>query len=132
MDQFHADRMRNAYALLPDNRHLCYQGCSDCCHDIQLTRAEFLYILDGLGGKAPKLSENGACEFLQDGLCAVYERRPWICRVYEPRKDKCGFCPTEKTGKDAALEIRGINKSIGLGTDFVPLKELIGTLAQPI
>lgn len=122
--------MRFAYAMLPENRHLCYQGCSECCHDIKLTQAEFLYIIDGLEAKGsciPKSGDNGSCEFLRDGLCAVYERRPWICRVYERRRNKCGFCATEKPGIGAAREIMRINKSMGLDTGFVFLRDLIRT-----
>jgi len=43
-------------------------------------------ILDGSGGGFTLgwclRQKNGACRFLENGRCTIYQSRPWICRTY--------------------------------------------------
>lgn len=69
--------------------------CAKCCHDTQMLlsmrdierlerrgfkREEFAVKLPS--GVYQLRNVNGACFFLKDGLCSVYEDRPEGCRYY--------------------------------------------------
>ena len=73
----------------------CKAGCSECCEkgDYPLSDIELNYLMQGyikLDFGTKKLVQNnintlqkgGACPFLINKLCSVYEYRPIICRVH--------------------------------------------------
>ena len=63
----------------------CKPGCHDCCTDFSVFPVEYDSILSALRKKnvsLPPPDPAAACAFLQNGLCAIYEHRPIICRTH--------------------------------------------------
>lgn len=61
------------YAKLPQTR--CSSSCCKCCSDIiQFSRSEEA----AMGG----YKWDGKCSHLVEGKCAVYENRPFVCRLF--------------------------------------------------
>lgn len=63
----------------------CHAGCCRCCRDeLSMTQAEAAVIRKYF----PKIGQEkahavGACAFLdENGLCRIYEARPYICRTH--------------------------------------------------
>lgn len=53
----------------------CKEGCFLCCTDlVQLAPEE----KEHMGG----YEYNGQCSHLENGKCTVYEKRPFVCRLY--------------------------------------------------
>ena len=99
-----------AFAANPNAKHCCRKGCFACCSEpVYAGEAEVLHILESLTDKQtealkPRLEKwlhrafpllrfdmpnafkyrelNAVCPFLQDGLCSVYDRRPFACRTW--------------------------------------------------
>lgn len=85
-------------------------SCSKCCHETEMTLSEedirlilekghleFTRLVDGYQCLE---NVNGACVFLENGLCSIYEYRPLGCRFYPVIFDEernCAimdeFCP---------------------------------------
>ena len=73
----------------------CKKGCSACCEkgDYPLSDIELKYLMKGyscldnsLKVRVQKniqlMERGGACPFLLDRVCSVYEYRPLICRIH--------------------------------------------------
>jgi Fe-S-cluster containining protein len=94
-------------------------GCSACCHETEMplteedarrlealghARAAFSRTLDGALTLA---NVSGACYFLKDGRCSVYDERPAGCRLYpfvltpEGRMVRDEDCPWRREFREA-------------------------------
>lgn len=88
----------------------CKAGCSKCCmtdisvFDIEADRiAEWFSLLsvekqNELTQLWQTPNEAGACSFLYEGLCSIYEARPLICRtqglpLYVASENVLDYCP---------------------------------------
>jgi Fe-S-cluster containining protein len=69
----------------------CRAGCSDCCKRFSVTGVEAERIEEVARALEPSLRttiaeraqvDEQACPALVDGLCAIYEARPAICRTH--------------------------------------------------
>ncbi|MCQ2754713.1 MAG: YkgJ family cysteine cluster protein [bacterium] len=73
----------------------CKRGCSECCEkgDYPLTEIELLYLMQGHMKLAPEtkkqvqeniknMEKGGACPYLINKECSIYQYRPIICRVH--------------------------------------------------
>lgn len=67
----------------------CGSGCTDCCHqDLSLLTVEALAVRVALDRLDRPLQAriarqgNSPCALLVDGLCAIYQDRPLICRTH--------------------------------------------------
>lgn len=69
----------------------CAQGCESCCHvDLSVFEVEAAPIRTALAALSEALrtrvraqaGQTEHCAMLVDGLCAVYEQRPLICRSH--------------------------------------------------
>lgn len=73
----------------------CKAGCSSCCEtgDYPISEKELKTLMIGYSkldneskirvqNNLKKMVRGGACPFLLDSLCSVYEYRPTICRIY--------------------------------------------------
>lgn len=80
--------MKKIYEQIPSTR--CVEGCFNCCKNmIQFTPSE----LKAMGS----YEFNGVCSHLVDGKCAVYENRPFVCRLYGASEIlKCENCNSER------------------------------------
>src|SRR5690606_34224108 len=60
----------------------CKKGCNHCCHyEIAITDLEVEYIRSKVKVKKLKFINAGKeCPFLKNGICSIYEVRPFICR----------------------------------------------------
>lgn len=86
-------------------------GCTACCRsefDINLNPADDpSQYLTEIGPKSglPSLKKvNGACVYLKDDRCSIYERRPITCRVFDCRIDVLCGVTTPELWNDAAWE----------------------------
>lgn len=73
----------------------CKLGCSECCKkgDYPLSELELNYIMQGyikldnetkmiIQENIKKIKKGGACPFLINKKCSIYDYRPIICRVH--------------------------------------------------
>lgn len=73
----------------------CKAGCSECCEkgDYPITEEELKQLMLGYSKldnaskirvqeNINKMENGGACPFLLDKLCSVYEYRPMVCRIH--------------------------------------------------
>ena len=70
--------------------------CSDCCGPLLMTNQEKKEIHELLVKKWIKWPVGGwwvTCEFLVDGKCSIYEKRPMICRLFGYLKTEHTTCP---------------------------------------
>lgn len=69
------------YELIPEAK--CPQGCASCCGPVPVCEEErvALGLPEGLYHTRWD-PQTFACEFLVDGRCSVYEKRPFICRMF--------------------------------------------------
>ena len=65
--------MEKLYKKIPSSS--CINGCYKCCTNIiQYTPNE----LKAMGG----YEYNEKCSHLKDGKCSIYDKRPFVCRIY--------------------------------------------------
>ncbi len=72
----------------------CKPGCNACCGPIPWTKDELSRVEIPLGsewvsfGGTPALQSaaTGMCPFLTPGGCSVYDRRPFMCRIFGATK----------------------------------------------
>lgn len=81
--------IQSLYTAIPEFD--CKPGCFECCgpvpcHDWEL---EKLGVETGefIAAKNLKVIEPGKCQFIKDGKCSVYERRPLMCRLFGTIED---------------------------------------------
>ena len=75
------DRHRALYREIPAMR--CVEGCHRCCGAAPVSPWEARRL--GLAADAvltPTHPGTTVCAFLVDGMCSVYARRPFACRLY--------------------------------------------------
>lgn len=99
----------------------CQAGCSKCCFtDISIFEVESERIKDwfsSLSDEAQKelqelwltKNEAGACSFLYNDRCSIYEARPVICRtqgapLFIASTNTLDYCPLNFTGGDPVKE----------------------------
>lgn len=67
---------------------VCQKGCSACCKiGVEMTALEASFIEKNtshriVSNKQRKLKTNTDCPFLIDGICSIYEYRPFNCRTF--------------------------------------------------
>jgi hypothetical protein len=81
----------------------CKPGCFDCCGPVPWMPAERARIeadipLDAewisvMGVPALRSTKTGICPFASADGCKVYERRPYMCRVFASSSVPCLQCP---------------------------------------
>jgi Fe-S-cluster containining protein len=76
------------YEKIP--RSICAEGCFKCCINmIQFTPGEE----KEMGG----YDYNGKCPYIINGKCSIYEKRPFVCRIYGTSEMlKCNDCIPER------------------------------------
>ena len=96
-----------------------------CCrfreadHRLYLTRLEYEEMVRG-GGERPARAD-GACPWLEEGLCANREGRALACRTY--------FCSDEAGAAEVTErwhgEIRRLHEETGLAYEYGPLESFL-------
>lgn len=129
----------------------CKEGCSKCCFtDISIFKVESERIVEwfkALDAEAQKelqtlwqiKNEAGACKFLVDDKCSIYEARPVICRtqgapLFIASENKLDYCPlnfgTGDPEKEDWLNLERLNTMLSLAAkttgqdDRIRLKKL--------
>jgi len=82
--------------ILPDSKVTCV-NCEACCCRLEVilltdTGVPDNYIeIDKWGGRNMARLEDGWCSALDRNTmsCMIYEKRPWICRVFEMGDYEC-------------------------------------------
>lgn len=95
--------LRSIYDMIPKLDLPCIEGCADCCGPVMGTREEFR--------RAPKLlgyieqletfvdgnvvNWCATCPYVIPGNkgCAIYEDRPFLCRLFGATEEKGLRCP---------------------------------------
>ena len=68
----------------------CNEGCTKCCSQVPMLPVE----ADRLGlDYCATPSEDSVCIFAIRGKCTVYNKRPFICRVFNAVSEGCMLCP---------------------------------------
>lgn len=82
-----------AAAAVADLPPLDCAGCAACCRDTVIvdeafgddpTQYDTVPVDDGTF-RALRRRPDGACTYLADGRCTIYERRPALCRAFDCR-----------------------------------------------
>ena len=61
----------------------CDKGCGQCCGYAPATEQEFRKVMHVARAKKLVLKHQGqTCPFYQEGTCAVYDARPFGCRLF--------------------------------------------------
>jgi len=73
-----AERHQRIYDLVPEME--CKEGCTDCCGPVPLSNWE----RDRIGAKNNLIYHpvKLECPYIKDGQCSVYEKRPFLCRLF--------------------------------------------------
>ena len=86
-----SDTLAALYAGIPTFR--CRAGCHDCCGPVPVTPLEAKRL--GIPGEPMTRTKPGTmtCEFVGPlGECTVYEKRPYICRMFGATVDMRLHC----------------------------------------
>lgn len=80
-------------AKIPELRGRC-EGCGGaCCGIVPFSRWEWEQIEDKRQAISP------TCPYLEDGQCAIYDKRPIICRLFgQPNARRLLECKHKKSG----------------------------------
>lgn len=124
----------------------CQKGCSKCCYtDISVFKVESERISEWYNSleseKQKELqtlwaskNEPGACSFLYNDQCTIYEARPVICRtqgapLFIASENKLDYCPLNFTEsdppKDDWLNLERLNTMLSLAAKSSGLDERI-------
>jgi len=81
-------KISELYKEIP--RSVCKKDCVKCCSNmIQFTPSE----CDAMGG----YEYDGFCSHVKNGKCSIYERRPFVCRIYGTSEMlRCNDCTPER------------------------------------
>lgn len=112
LGQYAQDLRRALIAVTPDDPASAATmnvPCGDCVACCRCYRITFVPGLDShradlfIDGALPRQAD-GSCQYLIDGQCSVYERRPAICRLYDCRSMAvCGLGPGDFPGVVEAI-----------------------------
>jgi len=70
---------RRIYKKIP--AFTCKEGCTDCCGPVPMTEYEAnrLELAEQITPFKPGTMD---CSFICEGKCSVYDKRPYLCRVF--------------------------------------------------
>lgn len=136
------DYLARVFKANSELAHCCRQGCFACCSEaVYVGEVEVLHILENLTSDQleelkpkieawikktkPLLNQNmpdatayrqlfAPCVFLKDGLCSVYDRRPYSCRVWFALKNPADCQLPARTHQKYADFMPGIAQFCGL------------------
>jgi uncharacterized protein len=82
-------KLQRIYAQIPSFE--CVPGCTDCCGPIPCSEVELVRIPHKVGS----WQDNGiSCPHAQKDVgCTIYNRRPFLCRVFGASEDQDLKCP---------------------------------------
>jgi Fe-S-cluster containining protein len=124
----------------------CAEGCSKCCYtDISIFKVESERLLAWFNSQSSETKlelqtlwkqpvEKGACTFLYNDRCSVYEARPVICRtqgapLYLASENSLDYCPLNfeqgDPPKEDWLNLERLNTMLSLAAKTSGLDERI-------
>ena len=135
------DYLARVFKAKPELAHCCRAGCFACCSEaVYAGEVEVLHILESLTAEQveelkPKIEAwiektkpllnqnlpnatayrqlNAPCVFLKNGLCSVYDRRPYGCRVWFAFKNPADCELPARTDQKYANFMPGIAQYCG-------------------
>lgn len=81
---------RRLYKKIPEFR--CKDGCNECCGPVPLTDWEAKR-LGVKGNMTPTKEGSLTCIFSTKNGCKVYDKRPFMCRLFGTAKESRLECP---------------------------------------
>ena len=130
------DKKLSEYFSFHREHICCIIGCSSCCEkgDYPMSQMELEYLMQGyialdarlklkVQNNIKNMQRGGACPFLIDKTCSVYQYRPIICRVHglaylcKENTVKVPYCVNEnknytKVYNDGEIEIAPIAENL--------------------
>ncbi|RJX18453.1 MAG: YkgJ family cysteine cluster protein [Desulforudis sp.] len=96
----------------------CKKGCSGCCHySVTVSKVEIVHIEKNAKIKrnrsiSPRQDFHGLqCPFLKQGVCSIYEARPFVCRKHVALTSTNTWCSPDISNNETfpLLHFSGIN-----------------------
>jgi hypothetical protein len=84
-------KLQELYDKIPEPPE-CLKGCTKCCAPTMLLPAE-KKILGTAECITPHDPVTLKCEFIKDGCCSVYDKRPFVCRIFNATPCPPFTCP---------------------------------------
>lgn len=101
-------RLRMLYRDIPPAKP-CVAGCNDCCGPVVWAPAELEQVqaqipltarwIELFGERALEEPATGKCPFASTEGCRVYDRRPFVCRLFASAADTRLQCPHGRNAK---------------------------------
>lgn len=80
-----AEALAAIYAKIP--KFICKPGCTDCCGPVPFSKTEWSVIKD------KRTATCLDCPYSAGGSCAIYENRPFLCRIFGASEEPRLRCP---------------------------------------
>lgn len=83
-------KLKGFYKRIPEVTKPCPSGCTGCCGIVPWSKAE-AQIAYEVSGEYPSVDIAGNCCYIRKDGCAIYEHRPFMCRIYGhgPAANQC-------------------------------------------
>lgn len=112
-DRKRRDALNDLYAELPALK--CKQLCAESCGPIVMTRVEWQRVCKTLSEERKAIGSL-TCPILENGLCAAYDVRPMLCRLWglvETMKCPWGCVPERYLTEEEGYEFLVRSGDIG-------------------
>ena len=81
------DALKSLYRQIPTFQ--CRKGCTDCCGPVPFSEAE----ADQIEIKRKAKPGSIDCPYSKGGRCEIYDKRPFMCRLFGASHEKALKCP---------------------------------------
>jgi hypothetical protein len=79
------EQIKRLYSQIPPMK--CKEGCTGCCGPVPFSQSEWDRIAD------KRTATSLDCPYIENGRCAIYDNRPFICRLFGATEHPSLACP---------------------------------------